>query len=174
MFRDNLAIYSVSNSIYRNCHELQSFGHRKNSIYTIRPYDCCPERTVDVFCDLTTDGGGWTIIQRRAFYWEHEDFFRTWKEYVEGFGQLKKEFWLGLEHIHALTNQSDYEARFDLADFGGYKRFAKYDTFSVGDQDLFYRLEIGGYSGDAGDSMSSHTATRFSTKDNGNTHCAIG
>ncbi|ROT75294.1 Ficolin-1 [Penaeus vannamei] len=127
----------------KNCLEALAVGYNVSGVYTIRPYDCCPERRVKVFCDMATEGGGWTVIQRRDQYPTQENFYRTWKEYVSGFGDLTQEFWLGLEHIHALSNQSVYEARFDLGDFEGQTRFAKYDIFTVGSADRFYHHLLG-------------------------------
>lgn len=51
---------------------------------------------------MTTEGGGWTVIQRRGvaippkgFGEERESFARNWDEYEKGFGSLHKDFWLG-------------------------------------------------------------------------------
>ncbi|XP_047473589.1 ficolin-2-like [Penaeus chinensis] len=158
----------------RNCKELQELGYNKSDIYTIWPYDCCPELSVEVFCDMATDGGGWTVIQRRDKLEMQENFFRTWKEYAKGFGELTGEFWLGLKHIHALTSQSIFEARFDLWDFMGSKAYAKYKVFKILGQEHRYALRIADYSGNAGDSMALHNRMQFSTKDKGRRDCAIG
>ncbi|XP_047474078.1 tenascin-like isoform X2 [Penaeus chinensis] len=161
----------------KNCLEALAVGYNVSGVYTIRPYDCCPERRVKVFCDMATEGGGWTVIQRRDQYQTQENFYRTWEEYVSGFGNLTQEFWLGLEHIHALSNQSVYEARFDLGDFEGQTRFAKYDIFTVGNADRFYQLDLGSYSGNAEDSMAYHRRKKFTTKDKDNDesigNCAV-
>ena len=46
---------------------------------------------------------GWTLIERRQD--GSVDFYRTWDEYRDGFGDLEGEFWLGNEHIYQITNQ---------------------------------------------------------------------
>ncbi|MCL4152678.1 UNVERIFIED_CONTAM: hypothetical protein GTU68_008734, partial [Idotea baltica] len=108
------------------------------------------------------------VFQHREDLPQREDFFRSWVEYQLGFGNLTGEFWLGLENIHALVSQTLMELRVDLEDFEGQKRWAKYDFFHVGDSKSKYKLNIGGYSGDAGDSLSKHSGHKFSTKDQDN------
>uniref|UniRef100_A0A3B3BZE9 Tenascin-X-like n=1 Tax=Oryzias melastigma TaxID=30732 RepID=A0A3B3BZE9_ORYME len=113
-----------------------------------------------VYCDMETDGGGWIVFQRRKD--GSEDFYRGWKDYVKGFGDLSREFWLGLEKIHNLSTMAKMILRVDLRD-GGESVFAKYSTFEVAKRS--YPLKVEGYSGTAGDSMSYHNGQRFSTKD---------
>ncbi|XP_068207402.1 techylectin-5A-like [Palaemon carinicauda] len=149
----------------RNCLELRQLGIDISDVYTIYPYDSAPEHPVEVFCDMKTDGGGWTIIQRRDDLQPREDFYRTLIEYELGFGNLRGEFWLGLNHIHALTDQTLNEIRFDLEDFEGESRYANYRTFYVHDKASEYLLEVNGYSGDAGNSFDYHNGQKFSTID---------
>ncbi|XP_071396736.1 tenascin-like [Centroberyx affinis] len=113
-----------------------------------------------VYCDMETDGGGWTVFQRREN--GTVDFFRGWKDYSRGFGNLSGEFWLGLENLHNLTTMTRMILRVDLR-AGDESVFAKYSTFQVGKRN--YRLSVAGYSGTAGDSMSYHNNRLFSTKD---------
>ncbi|XP_047493567.1 fibrinogen C domain-containing protein 1-like [Penaeus chinensis] len=141
-------------------------GYRASAAYVIRPFGCCSDRAVTAYCDMETDGGGWTLVQRRRDVLPREDFHRTWEEYAEGFGDASNgEYWLGLDAIHALTAQAATELRVDLADFEGESRFAKYSSFSVGDRDDLYRLTVAGYSGTAGDGMAFHNGMSFTTKD---------
>ena len=50
--------------------------------------------------------------------------------------------------------------RVDLEDFDGDTRYAVYSTFKMVDEEDKYRLLIGGYSGMAGDSMTSVQTTK--------------
>ncbi|XP_070702536.1 tenascin-like [Pempheris klunzingeri] len=115
---------------------------------------------VMVYCDMETDGGGWTVFQRRKD--GSVDFFKSWKEYMKGFGSLSGEFWLGLDSLHNLTTMTKMILRVDLRDRDE-SAFAKYSTFEVSKRN--YKLSVGGYSGTAGDSLSYHNGRVFSTKD---------
>ena len=125
---------------------------------------------------METDGGGWTVFQRRQD--GSVDFYRNWTDYEDGFGNLTGEFWLGLGKINRLTKEQSNTLRVDLGDFDGNTRYAQYPTFSVGNSTTKYTLTVGGYSGTAGDSLTyPHNGKKFSTRDNNNdphsdTNCA--
>ena len=106
---------------------------------------------MQVLCDMITDGGGWTVFQRRLN--GSVDFYRDWSSYKKGFGYLNGEFWLGNDNLHRLTAAGNVTLRVDLEDFEGNFAYAEYTTFKVADEADKYRLLIGGYSGTAGDSM---------------------
>ena len=130
-----------------------------------------------VYCDMDTDGGGWTVFQRRQD--GSVDFYRGWNDYKNGFGNIDGEFWLGLDYIHWLLSlsKSGNELRVDLGDSQGTRVYAKYSNFSVGDESTKYVLGVSGYSGNANDAFGSHNGMKFSTKDQDNDvdsrHCAI-
>ncbi|XP_065934022.1 microfibril-associated glycoprotein 4-like [Magallana gigas] len=46
---------------------------------------------------MTTDNGGWTVIQRRVN--GLVDFYRNWTEYKNGFGYADHEYWIGLNSL---------------------------------------------------------------------------
>ncbi|MCL4136638.1 UNVERIFIED_CONTAM: hypothetical protein GTU68_013281 [Idotea baltica] len=140
-------------------------GDTESGVQTVYPFRGIWNKPVPVFCDQTTDGGGWTVIQRRADLPQREDFFRGWLDYQLGFGNLTGEFWLGLDNIHALVSQTQMELRADLEDFDGEKGWAKYDLFHIQDSAGKYRLKIGHYQGDAGDHLSYNNNAQFTTKD---------
>uniref|UniRef100_A0A182F376 Fibrinogen C-terminal domain-containing protein n=1 Tax=Anopheles albimanus TaxID=7167 RepID=A0A182F376_ANOAL len=54
-----------------------------------------------VYCEQQAFRGGWIVIQNR--YNGSLDFDRGWNEFRDGFGDLDKEFWLGLEKVHLIT-----------------------------------------------------------------------
>ena len=96
------------------------------------------------------------------------DFYRRWNDYKTGFAQLTGEFWLGNDKIHRLTASRPSTLRVELEDWSGGKTYAKYGKFKVGDEQALYRLEVGPYSGTAGDSLSFHHNMAFTTKDRDN------
>ena len=127
----------------------------------------------NVYCDMRTDGGGWTVFQRRQD--GSVDFYRGWNDYKSGFGQLTAEFWLGNDKIHRLTAARPSSLRVELEDWNRVRVFAKYDKFKIGDGRAQYRLEVDSYSGTAGDSLiSEHNNMAFSTKDRDNDRLSFG
>ena len=133
----------------------------------------------NVYCDMRTDGGGWNVFQRRQD--GSVDFYREWNDYKAGFGQLTAEFWLGNDKIHRLTASRPSSLRVELEDWNGVRVYAKYGKFNIGDEQALYRLEVGSYSGTAGDSITgshNHNNMAFSTKDRDNDryggNCAVG
>lgn len=119
-------------------------------------------QAVRVYCDMETDGGGWTVFQRRMN--GKTDFFRTWSEYSAGFGNLSEEFWLGNELLHNLTSVGPVSLRVDMRS-GNDTAYAHYANFSVDSEEKHYTLTVSGYTGTAGDSMRYHNGRPFSTRD---------
>ena len=146
----------------RDCRDL-----RPDSPSGIYQLELGQEQPVPSYCDTDTDGGGWTVFQRRADIQPRQDFFLGWEDYKRGFGTLDAEFWWGLEHLYHATSVPDrrYELRIDMEDFDGEKRFALYQNFRISSEAKGYRLHAANYTGTAGDSLEAHSGKRFSTKD---------
>ncbi|XP_023981948.1 tenascin isoform X1 [Physeter macrocephalus] len=157
----------------RDCSQAMLNGDTTSGVYPIYLNNDKTQKQ-EVFCDMTSDGGGWVVFLRRKN--GREDFYRNWKAYAAGFGDLKEEFWLGLDTLNKITAQGQYELRVDLRDHGQ-SAYAVYDKFSVGDARTRYRLKVEGYSGTAGDSMAYHNGRSFSTfdkdTDSAITNCAL-
>ena len=62
----------------------------------------------------------------------------------------------------------------ELGDFDGNTAYAKYSTFMDGDSSSNYTLTVSGYTGTAGDALTTHNGRQFTTKDrdNGQINCA--
>ncbi|XP_010637749.1 tenascin isoform X4 [Fukomys damarensis] len=157
----------------KDCSQAMLNGDTTSGLYTIY-LNNDKAQALEVFCDMTADGGGWIVFLRRKN--GHEDFYRNWKAYAAGFGDRREEFWLGLDNLSKITAQGQYELRVDLQDHGE-TAYAVYDKFSVGDAKTRYRLKVEGYSGTAGDSMAYHNGRSFSTYDKDTdsaiTNCAL-
>ncbi|XP_047280386.1 angiopoietin-related protein 7 isoform X2 [Homo sapiens] len=91
-----------ADAIY-DCSSLYQKNYRISGVYKLPPDDFLGSPELEVFCDMETSGGGWTIIQRRKS--GLVSFYRDWKQYKQGFGSIRGDFWLGNEHIHRLSRQ---------------------------------------------------------------------
>ncbi|XP_043200396.1 angiopoietin-related protein 7-like [Amphibalanus amphitrite] len=153
----------------RDCSELPA--GTASGIHLLQPGLDPSVPPTPAYCDLESDGGGWTVIQRRDdIFIPRENFYRDWQDYKRGFGKLDREFWWGLESLWRMTGSRDrrYQLRITLEDFDGERRHAVYGTFRVSSEADGYRLAVDNYSGDAGDALKRHNGLRFSTKDRDN------
>uniref|UniRef100_A0A671WWC0 Tenascin N n=1 Tax=Sparus aurata TaxID=8175 RepID=A0A671WWC0_SPAAU len=157
-----------------DCFQITRNGNGKSGIYTIY-INNDRSKPIEVFCDMETDGGGWLVLQRRTI--GKLDFFKRWRQYIAGFGDMTEEFWLGLDKIYELTNTpTQYELRFDLG-LGSERVYAVYDDFKIAPVKQKFKLTIGKYSGTAGDAMTYHQGRPWTTIDSDNdialSNCAL-
>ena len=105
-----------------------------------------------------------------------------------GFGSLTGEFWFGLNALHCLTSQGQWELRIDLKFTNGTIVYLPYNKFAVGPATEQYPLTLSGFSGYTTDPFNlHHTPTsygdalntmKFTTRDqdndlNTNNNCAL-
>jgi ficolin len=124
---------------------------------------------------MNTDGGGWTVFQRRKD--GSVNFKRNWCDYAYGFGNLTGEFWLGNDLLSAITNSVQFKLRVDMRDPADVLGFSEYTFFLVtGSADDYRMLGLGTYSGTGGDSLTVHKGQKFTTferdHDNSGENCA--
>ena len=169
----NHAVYNIFFSNVevpkRSCKEIYDDDNTTiTGLYKTAPTDNKGEFTV--FCDMTTSGGGWTVIQRREN--NATDFYRGWQEYKTGFGKLDGNFWLGLEKIHRITQIENHELLVTMVHPDGKTFTSKYDLFKVDSAATDYQLDLGEFikadKHDGGNSFSYHDNQKFSTFDRDN------
>ncbi|XP_071835758.1 uncharacterized protein [Apostichopus japonicus] len=149
----------------KDCYELYVSGTLSDGVYTIYP-DGWPSG-IQVYCEMESNGGGWTVFQRRSS--ASTDFYRGWSDYKNGFGNKNQDHWLGSKYIYSITNQKTYQLRIDLRDSGSSSKYAVYSTFSITDEADKYRLSVGSHSGNTGyNGLSYINNKQFSTKDQDN------
>ncbi|KAM3862869.1 uncharacterized protein ACN63O_012762 [Diretmus argenteus] len=147
-----------------DCASLYLSGVRRSGVYTVV---LAPGAALPVYCDMETEGGGWTVFQRRSD--GSVSFNRGWSEYRDGFGELRAEHWLGNQHLHLLASQGHYSLRIEMEDWTHKHKHALYQSFSIEDEENQYRLHVSGFSGTVEDSFSwYHDQQSFSTPDTGN------
>lgn len=137
-------------------------GNAENGVYGVNPDGT---DVIPVFCDQQTNGGGWMVLQQRLD--GSVDFYRDWNSYRKGFGDLTSEFWLGNDNTHIFT-ANDSQLLIELKDFDNLTAHASYDSFHVATETEKYIMQLAGFSGTAGDSLSVHNGMMFSTKDQDN------
>ena len=121
-----------------------NYNVKSSGVYTIGNFCGVNGSNSRVYCDTTSGGGGWTVIERRRD--GSVDFTnRDWVEYEDGFGSLDGEFWLGLRSLNCLTNHANWELRIYYQLSNGTKSYLHYNHFAVGPAKDHYRLTISGF-----------------------------
>nr|XP_034322236.1 fibrinogen-like protein A [Crassostrea gigas] len=135
----------------QDCQGVMETGERTSGLYVIDPFGG-RQRLVTVYCDMDTDNGGWTAIQRRLS--GTMNFNKTWTEFKNGFGDPASAYWIGNDVIHHLTNRQPHFLYVNFKLNNGSIFHQKYEYFSIGDESTNYTLHLGGpTTGNLGDSM---------------------
>ncbi|XP_054418282.1 fibrinogen beta chain [Pteronotus mesoamericanus] len=145
----------------KECEEIVRNGGETSELYLIQPHSSV--RPYRVYCDMTTEGGGWTVIQNRQD--GSVDFGRKWDPYKQGFGNIatnedgKKycglpgEYWLGNDKISQLTRMGPTELLIEMEDWKGDKVKARYGGFTIQNEADKYQISVNKYKGTAGNAL---------------------
>ena len=94
--------------------------------------------------------------------------YKRQAEFKVGFKDTRGNYWIGNDLLHQLTSNRRYKLRFDLQTRNGSWYYAEYSRFVVHNETSNYKMEVSGYSGNAGDALSHNYGMMFTTYDRDN------
>ncbi len=162
---------SIPDAFYQDCEEAYGHGVRDIGVYTIQPDE---DQPFQVYCDMDTDSGGWTVFQRRKD--GSVNFYNEWMDYARGFGSLTGEFWLtGTEkasshHFPVTRSCKESAANWYGRLWGNHYicQVCRKLNLALETQLIIkYVLSVSGYSGVAEDLLYIHNRPSFTTKVHG-------
>ena len=151
--------------IPKDCVELKRRGF-KEGVYFINGEGGLKR---EVYCDMTTDGGGWIVIQKR--FDGSVDFNRSWADYKNGFGDVNGEYWLGNEFVHQYTKMHQTEMIMEAVGFDGTKKSNKLQKLTLSNESTNYVFEYDTCHG--GCDIAYSKGKKFTTSDQADSSCAV-
>ncbi|CAC5377677.1 Fibrinogen-like protein 1,Angiopoietin-related protein 2,Ficolin-1 [Mytilus coruscus] len=70
--------------------------------------------------------------------------------------------------LWTITSNGVHSLQFIMTDYEGVTKYANYKSFIISNETSGYKLSVGNYSGDAGDSFTTQNGQKFTTKDRDN------
>lgn len=117
-----------------SCYDIfKNNNSAKTGVYNITLWNFF--ETIEVYCDMDTFPFGWTVIQHR--FDGSVDFNRNHTEYVNGFGKVDGEFWLGLRYIQQMASWSGIVLRIVLTSANNSHVYEEFENFKLSSYPAF-------------------------------------
>ncbi|XP_076458642.1 ficolin-1-like [Babylonia areolata] len=158
--------------IMQDCDDLyHKGGVKRDGVYWVHP--SASPSPFQVYCRMIKRPR--TYVMNRVY--NDVNFTRGWRDYMQGFGDLTADFWLGLDKLHVLTASHHYELRFRVRLRTDTNLFQFYEQAQVNGAAHNYSLILHSTKGDLGDCLTPANGSSFSTPDrdnddNSDVHCA--
>lgn len=130
--RRKLRCNSTTSIAYpKSCLELKKNWINCDGVYVIMTVS---NSIRQVYCDMTNNNGGWTVIMRRGKIGQYSLSFNTKFDYYRaGFGDIHAgEFWIGLDSLYQMTKSKRHLLQVDLLDIEDNFISLVYNGFQIG------------------------------------------